>query len=409
MKIFISWSGDRSRRVAEALRSLLTVVIPNAEPWLSGQDIVPGARWQLEIARQLEETDFGILVVTQDNLHAPWLLFEAGALSKSLRARVCPYLVDVAFKDLSSPLSQFQSVLAIRESTLALILSMNDPSGPSSDDEVRFLFEQLWPTLDNALSAVNSVSTAPSFPEQETTRHRGQDPLTSLLDRAALSEDLTKDVTAAEHTRLPLSIVFLDVDHFKRINDKYGHLKGDEVLRTVASTLQLATEGKGQVYRFGGEEFLLILPNHTWQEAAATAERVRIDLESSKPGGLEVTASFGVASFPEHQSDPIQLMSAADAAMYDAKQRGRNLVRVFREMDPSLESVRTDRKMAEPGRVTEAEGQRLRLLHFKGERIMCPDDGAILIVDELNYLGSSTTGIRMRCPVCGFNADVLGS
>jgi TIR domain len=100
MKIFISWSGDRSRLIAEALRDWLRLVIPRSEPWLSKDDIRKGTRWSTELATILEQAQFGIICLTPDNIDRPWILFEAGALSKALtNAYVCPLLFISACPD----------------------------------------------------------------------------------------------------------------------------------------------------------------------------------------------------------------------------------------------------------------------------------------------------------------------
>lgn len=96
MKVFLSWSGDRSKAVAEALHSWLPRVLQAVEPWTSFDNIERGARWAPELAQVLEETRFGILCLTPENLLSPWLLFEAGALSKTLdNTFVSPYLLDL--------------------------------------------------------------------------------------------------------------------------------------------------------------------------------------------------------------------------------------------------------------------------------------------------------------------------
>src|ERR1044071_5524752 len=101
MKIFLSWSGERSKSVALALRAWMPLVLHYVEPWLSDKDIAAGDRWSLEVGKELEQSNYGIICLTRDNLDAPWVLFEAGALSKALSAgSVCPYLLDTDFRDI---------------------------------------------------------------------------------------------------------------------------------------------------------------------------------------------------------------------------------------------------------------------------------------------------------------------
>ena len=115
MKIFISWSGQKSGSVAEALRDWLPVVIQVLDPWMSATDMDKGARWRTVISTQLEESDFGIVCLTRDNMESPWLLFEAGALSKFQQAsRVCTFILDAEPSEVREPLAQFQSTSTTR-------------------------------------------------------------------------------------------------------------------------------------------------------------------------------------------------------------------------------------------------------------------------------------------------------
>ena len=127
----------------------------------------------------------------------------------------------------------------------------------------------------------------------------------------------------------PVSLVMIDLDHFKSVNDRHGHPVGDEVLLEVAGRVVRRASRKGKAYRYGGEEFALLLPGYSAEEAVGLAERIRKDLEqatlSSK--SLKVTASFGVACVPDQAPDSKTLLEKADAALYAAKKGGRNRVR----------------------------------------------------------------------------------
>ena len=155
MRVFISWSGEQSKLVAEALREWLQYVVQAAEPWTSSADVEPGQRWHRELTDKLEHTRFGIICVTCKNLQKPWLLYEAGALSKSVDgARVVPYLLDVEPTSLIGPLAHFQCIKADRDGTLKLVRSMN----AALDAQARSLhvidavFEALWPKLSEKLA-----------------------------------------------------------------------------------------------------------------------------------------------------------------------------------------------------------------------------------------------------------------
>jgi hypothetical protein len=156
MKVFLSWSGDQSRAVAEALRDWLPVVLQYVKPWVSSQDIKAGAKWADAVAGELEGSNFGILCLTQANLSAPWMLFEAGALSNAISAgAVCPYLLDIEIRDLTGPLSQFQAKKTNKTSTRELLLAINDSaSEPVPEQRLEAILDGLWPNLENKLAEI---------------------------------------------------------------------------------------------------------------------------------------------------------------------------------------------------------------------------------------------------------------
>ncbi len=161
MKIFISWSGERSQSLAEALRDWLPLVLHYAQPWLSTSDIKSGDRWGIEIAKELQDTNFGILCVTKDNLNAPWLLFEAGALAKSIEeGRVIPLLLDLDKSDISGPLTQFQAEKSDNDGIKKLVESLNKvSSSPIADSTLKNLFEALWTGLQQKLGNIPASSS----------------------------------------------------------------------------------------------------------------------------------------------------------------------------------------------------------------------------------------------------------
>ncbi len=154
-----------------------------------------------------------------------------------------------------------------------------------------------------------------------------------LRRRRVFDRDLIELTRTADGSRSPLALAMIDLDHFKRVNDEHGHPVGDEVLLAVALRIVRRCTGKGRVYRYGGEEIAVLLPNYSAEEAQGLAERVRKDIASEPVGSraLSVTASFGVAVFPDHAADEASLLAAADAALYRAKRAGRNCVRAADE------------------------------------------------------------------------------
>lgn len=165
MKVFISWSGMLSHRVATLLRDWLPNVLQAVEPWLSSQDIAPGARWFSEVSAQLEAVEVGIICLTTENASSSWVNFEAGAISKRQEgARVCVYAVDLALSDIRGPLAQFQLARASRDDTFNLVRSLNSALGTSSlsEERLRRSFEAWWPTLEAQLAS--------AIAESETTK-----------------------------------------------------------------------------------------------------------------------------------------------------------------------------------------------------------------------------------------------
>ncbi len=158
MKVFVSWSQDRGRLLAEALWSWLPLVIQRIEPFVSSEDIVPGTRWNTELAQQLEKTSFGIICVTRETVRSPWLLFEAGALAKTIASTfVCPVLLDIGVRQLGQPLDQFDAVQGDKEGIRKLVKSINRafPSDQAlGDDHLRLTFEKFWPDLDARLQQI---------------------------------------------------------------------------------------------------------------------------------------------------------------------------------------------------------------------------------------------------------------
>ena len=159
------------------------------------------------------------------------------------------------------------------------------------------------------------------------------DPLTQTHNRRALMERLTAELERARRYALQLSMLMIDLDHFKAVNDSYGHVVGDEVLRGVSRILQREARAVDVVARFGGEEFVVVLPETGEEGAMSLAERIRSRVAETPPlsggeyGWLRVTVSIGVATVPSPRvNSPEDLIALADEALYRAKAQGRNRV-----------------------------------------------------------------------------------
>lgn len=187
--------------------------------------------------------------------------------------------------------------------------------------------------------------------QQELRRQAAHDPLTGVLSRSKAFEMFDRELQRSLRDNLPLSVLLVDLDHFKSVNDTYGHLAGDEVLREAARRLKESVRTYDILSRYGGEEFLVLMPGCDEADARAQAERLRaaisdgpIEIPSAKGEAYHLTASFGVTvSSPMTLESPESLVRIADEALYEAKRRGRNRV-VFRATDSPDDSVAMDER-----------------------------------------------------------------
>ncbi len=153
------------------------------------------------------------------------------------------------------------------------------------------------------------------------------DQLTGVYNRHFLSEQVKINISNAHRHNTPFSIVMLDIDFFKKINDQYGHNVGDSVLKSVANLLKKNMRSGDIVVRLGGEEFLILLNRCDLTAAIKKAESLRIQIEALALSGVKVSASFGVAQLREGRDDYESLFKVADQAVYEAKESGRNCVK----------------------------------------------------------------------------------
>jgi hypothetical protein len=217
MKVFISWSGERSKVLATAIREWLHPILQSTEVWMSEADIYAGDRWGQEIARELGSCNFGIICVTPENIAAPWLLFEAGALAKSLDgSKVIPLLFELELSNISGPLAQFQAKKFDRVGLSEAAQSINRtlPS-PVADETVRTLLDAMWPSLETKIAAVPKR-------EGDTKRTRSQSEILEELVAGVRSFDSRLRETELamsdpqsrprrRKSRFPLSMIFDDL------------------------------------------------------------------------------------------------------------------------------------------------------------------------------------------------------
>lgn len=254
------------------------------------------------------------------------LVFQSGQAR-----RVDDVREDPSFAGRFDALSAFhtRSVLAVplqaRGRTLGVIELVNGPEDPVFTDE------DLHTLLGVAEFAAIAIDNARNFQRvQELTL---TDEHTGLYNARHLSGLLEHEVTRAQRFQHPLSLVFLDLDRFKAVNDTHGHLVGSALLREVGALLQGAIRQVDSAFRFGGDEFALLLIETDEEGARQTALRIRDAIRArefmaSRQLGIRLSASFGVATYPAHADTATRLLQAADLAMYQAKAAGRDDVRV---------------------------------------------------------------------------------
>jgi hypothetical protein len=191
VKVFISWSGQRSLYVAKALREWLPDIIQYVEPWMSEEDIQAGAKWTPAINDQLSQTKFGIICLTPENQHKPWLAFEAGALAKTVDdayAYVVPYLIDMDKSDVKGPLAQFYAVSLDEVGTLGLVQSINKV--PNNDaalpkERLEKVFKRAWPELKHVFE---------NLPEDDAPIQKPRESDEILREVLELVRDISRQV-----------------------------------------------------------------------------------------------------------------------------------------------------------------------------------------------------------------------
>ncbi len=202
-------------------------------------------------------------------------------------------------------------------------------------DEIGYLtevFNRMTAALKKSHMTLHTLSTT--------------DELTGLVNRRQLRKALAEAFAKAELHQHRLSLIMIDIDHFKAFNDELGHVKGDELLEHLGSFLRATVRQTDIAARYGGEEFLLVLPEASAEEGRAKAETIRREFTKRPDGCREVTLSLGVASWPEDGKNEIELIQAADQALYDAKARGRNRVAVYARPSPRKKKVKSKARTA---------------------------------------------------------------
>ena len=272
----------------------------------------------------------------------PWqraILNDEAVVGVSLQIEVCEggmralLAVGEGGQRLSAPVGELRNITFLVNATP---IDSEDGSGQRgalvSFDDITTL-EQKKLQLAETLDAVRESSEEIQRQNAELERLATHDALTGCVNRRRLFEELEAHWSASERHGYPVSCILTDVDHFKQVNDTYGHSVGDEVLIRVAESLRGAARESDMVARYGGEEFCIVLPHTTLVEARVAAERFRRAVAAIDASGVSVTASFGISAIGHDASDPQELIDQADRCLYEAKHLGRNCVVPVTEID----------------------------------------------------------------------------
>lgn len=272
-------------------------------------------------------------IIASGLLADAWLEGEA-ALSRVM-ASLEPYF------DLETP-EMITRIMSLQEQlpTVATLYNISLPERLDANDlmyEAKLLLAERNTRLQQDLMRQQQEIEALRQEHESLSRRTRLDPLTGLYNRAYLEEMLRRLFNEACDTGQPLSVIFIDLDCFKQINDHYGHSVGDDVLKGLAGVLQSLTQDNGcHAGRYGGEEFVVLLPGHDVEKAEVFTEDLRLCIGATPLGNvrntpLYVTASYGIAVHEAGRrfEDTETLMHAADKSMYGSKQRGCNRITVF--------------------------------------------------------------------------------
>jgi len=283
----------------QAVGTLRTV---SALPWVTLAEISQERAFAQ--ARRLRNTTALILVAIL--LGVGWIAYRLGLLIVRPLDRLAAGAVEVAAGNLSVDLPVVGS---------GEVASLTE------------VFNDMVKRLREGRAQLSAANAALQQKNEELERLSVTDQLTGLYNRRRMLEVLENEVHRSRRLGHRFSVLMMDVDHFKKFNDSFGHQAGDRVLAGVADVLRDTTREIDTPARYGGEEFLVVLPEAGVEAAVEVAERIRSTLAARIFEGRRVTLSVGVAEFPTHGEDDQRLVAAADDALYGAKEEGRNRVK----------------------------------------------------------------------------------
>lgn len=218
MKVFISWSGDRSKQVAELLDNWIQCVIQAVDPWMSSKDIDRGALWFTEISDQLSNTSIGIVCLTKENKNKPWILFESGALAKGLSSnRVCTFLIDLMPTDLENPLAQFNHTFPTRDSVWELVRTINLTLKESALKEsiLGKVFDTYWEQFEKDFKQI--IQTTPEA--EIATKRKDNDIMLDVLSTVRLLDKRLRSIESNNERQFKNEKIYINEKDFVERED----------------------------------------------------------------------------------------------------------------------------------------------------------------------------------------------
>jgi hypothetical protein len=260
MKAFISWSGLQSKELGEAIRDWIPLVLQAVTPYFTPSDIEKGARWSNDISKELEASSVGILCITRENIRAPWILFEAGALSKSIdKSHVCPILFGVSPADIEGPLKQFQFTAFDKGDMKQLLVTINGKlqDGKLPPKLLEAVFDKWWPDLSDKVSEILGKEDAPNAPIR---RDRELLEEILILARSADASSRSNSVNPRALIDIANSLIMV---HNQQVHRQGSYQDALDLLRPIQGALayllrQVSKEGDGigeVLLRLGSLEF----------------------------------------------------------------------------------------------------------------------------------------------------------
>lgn len=257
--------------------------------------------------------------------------FKQSIFSKINRSQRYLYIDDISqWQDVLTPFEKYThtslfciQLTSLQNERIGFISAIRKNNKPFSQDDQE-LFVKIAESFSRTLEKTLLF--------QQTKELSITDPLTQLYNRRYFNERFEQEIQRAERYKHNLSVLIMDIDFFKQYNDLFGHLEGDSVLKKIAQVLRSKTRGADLVARFGGEEFVIILPEIDYENARTVGEKLRAEIERTEFKGEEkmpnqcLTISVGFATFPRDAQAPHELLDKADQALYTSKRKGRNII-----------------------------------------------------------------------------------